>query len=55
MKREEMIDYIKNIDKNFDKQKVVDFKDKFMSACDGHATEKIMKLVFKDELEKYRK
>ena len=52
---EEMIDYIKDIDNNFDKQKVVDFKDKFMSACDGHATEKIMKLVFKDELEKYRK
>ena len=52
---EEMIDYIKNIDKNFDLQKVKDFRDKFMCACDGHATEKIMKLVFKDNLRKYKK
>ena len=42
---EEMIDYIKNLDTRFDRQKVVDFKNKFMSACDGHATERILKLL----------
>ena len=46
---EEMIDYIKHIDTKFDKQKVKQFRDKFMSACDGHATERIMKLVFDGE------
>ena len=46
---EEMIDYIKHIDTKFDKQKVRQFRDKFMSACDGHATERIMKLVFDGE------
>ena len=47
---EEIIDYIKNIDTKFDKQQVIDFKNKFMSACDGHATERILKLVFGDSL-----
>ena len=42
---EEMIDYIKNLDTRFDRQKVVDFKNKFMSACDGHATERILELL----------
>lgn len=52
---EEMIDYIKNIEDKFDKKQVVDFKNKFMSACDGHATERIMKLVFSDALEKHKR
>lgn len=52
---EEMLGYIQNIDKCFDRQKVVDFKHKFMSSCDGHATGRIMKLVFKDSLEKHRR
>jgi len=43
---EEMIDYILNIEERFDKDKVVEFRKKFMSACDGHATERIEKLVF---------
>ena len=43
---DEVMNYIKNIDKEFDKQKVIDFRDKFMSSCDGHATDRIMKLVF---------
>lgn len=55
MTNEEMIDYIGDIDRNFDRQRVIDFRNKFMSACDGHATEKIMNLVFKDSLEKYEK
>ena len=52
---EEMIEYIKDIDKAFDRQQVINFREKFMSGCDGHATEKIMQLVFKDALGKYKK
>lgn len=42
---EEMTEYIQQIDERFDKQKVIDFKQKFMSACDGHATERILEMV----------
>lgn len=42
---EEMIDYIQNLDTRFDKQQVIDFKEKFMSACDGGATERILNMV----------
>lgn len=50
----EMIDYIQHIDERFDRQKVIDFRNKFMSACDGHSTERILKNVFGDELQKHR-
>lgn len=49
----EMIDYIQHIDERFERQKVIDFKNKFMSACDGHSTERILKYVFGDELKKH--
>ena len=52
---EEMIDYIRNIDQRFDKEKVCAFKEKFMSACDGHATERIIKMVLGDAYETYRR
>ncbi|MDD7388160.1 MAG: CDP-glycerol glycerophosphotransferase family protein [Lachnospiraceae bacterium] len=42
---EEMIDYIRHIDERFDKQEIIDFKNKFMSSCDGHATERILDYV----------
>ena len=42
---EEMIAYLSNLDQEFDKQKVVDFKNKFMSACDGHSCERIMQFI----------
>ncbi len=45
---EEIIDYIKNIDVRFDKRKVTMFRDKFMSACDGNATERIIDLALND-------
>lgn len=52
----EVIDYIKNIDTAFDRQKIIDFRNKFMSGCDGHATERIMEKTFgKEVLEKYKK
>ena len=43
---DEMITYIRNIDTEFDRQKVIDFRNKFMSACDGHATERALDLMF---------
>lgn len=43
---EEMIEYIKNIEDSFDRKQIADFKEKFMSACDGHATDRIMEMVF---------
>ena len=43
---EEMIEYIQHVDERFDKKKVQEFRQKFMSACDGHATERIMKMMF---------
>lgn len=45
---EEIIEYIKNIDKRFDKRKIIDFRDKFMSACDGNSTSRIIDLALGD-------
>ena len=42
---DELLNSIKNIDTQFDKQKVIDFKEKFLGSCDGHATERIIALM----------
>lgn len=42
---DELLNSIKNIDTQFDKQKVIDFKEKFMGSCYGHATERIIALM----------
>lgn len=42
---DELLNSIKNIDTQFDKQKVIDFKEIFMGSCDGHATERIIALM----------
>lgn len=42
---EEIIDYIRHLDTRFDQAQVHAFKEKFMSSCDGHATDRIMTLV----------
>lgn len=42
---QEMIDYIQHIDERFDKQAVIDFKRKYVGACDGHATERTIGLI----------
>ncbi|MCQ2567163.1 MAG: CDP-glycerol glycerophosphotransferase family protein [Mogibacterium sp.] len=39
---EEVVEYIENIDKYFDKEFVKAFKNKFMSACDGQSTQRIL-------------
>ena len=42
---EEIIDCIRHLDARFDQAQVHAFKEKFMSSCDGHATDRIMALV----------
>lgn len=44
---EEMIDFIVNIDSRFDKQQIIDFKNKHVGACDGHATDRTLELLEK--------
>ena len=51
----EMIDYIENLDERFDKQKVKDFRYKFMRSCDGNSTKRILENVIgESELEKHK-
>lgn len=40
-----MIDYIININSEFDKSLINEFKNKYVNACDGHATERTIKLI----------
>ena len=42
---EQVIDYIKHIEERFDVSEVEAFREKFMSACDGHVTERILNNV----------
>ncbi|MDD7293368.1 MAG: CDP-glycerol glycerophosphotransferase family protein [Clostridiaceae bacterium] len=51
----EVIEYIQNIDKLFDKERVRAFRKKFMSSCDGHATERIMDVMFGKALESHKR
>ena len=44
---EEIIDYIQNLNTRFNPSQVHAFREKFMSACDGHATDRILELVEK--------
>lgn len=49
MTDEEIIDYIKNIDERFDRQAVAEFRDKYMSSCDGNATSRIIDLALGEQ------
>ena len=42
---EEIINYIQNVDTMFDKKKMREFKERFMSSCDGHATDRIFETM----------
>lgn len=46
----ELISSIKGLEKNFDKSKIRAFKEKFMSACDGHSTERIIGCILGESL-----
>lgn len=39
---EEVVDYLVHLEERFDPSEVEAFRDKFMSACDGHATERVL-------------
>ena len=43
---EEMIQYIENIDERLDREQVARFREKFMGACDGKATGRILSYLF---------
>ena len=45
---EEIIQEIRNIEEGFDKQRVTDFKNRFMSSCDGKSTERIFNEIIKE-------
>lgn len=42
---EEIIEYVKRSAMRFDSSKIKIFKDRFMSACDGHCTDRIIKYI----------
>ncbi len=46
---EGIIKEIRSLEKNFDKQRVINFKNKFMSACDGNSAERIFNEITKGE------
>ena len=53
---EEITDYIQHLEERFDRQQVKNFRDKFMSACDGRATQRILDEVFsRPVLDSHRK
>lgn len=39
---EEVVDYLVHLEERFDPGEVEAFRDKFMSACDGHATDRVL-------------
>lgn len=45
----ELLDCIQNVDKWFDLDKIRMFKEKFMSACDGYSTQRIISKIFEEE------
>lgn len=46
---EEIVETILDMEKHFDIEKVRRFKEKFMSACDGHSTQRIMEQIFEKD------
>ena len=44
---DEMIDYILHIAERFNNQEILDFKQKYVNMCDGHATERTIELIEK--------
>lgn len=46
---EELIQRLRQLEQSFDPTEVRQFREKFMSACDGQATERIYQMIFKEE------
>lgn len=52
----DLLEYVQHLDERFDKNRVKDFRQKFMSSCDGHATERIINTtISKQAQEKYKR
>lgn len=51
----EMIDFIDHVEERFDRESVIRFRERFMSACDGNATRRIIDTFFGEELTAYRR
>lgn len=49
MNQEKLLEAIKTVDEWFDINRVRKYKEKYMSACDGHSTERIFNYVFDEE------
>ncbi len=47
---EELVDYLAHIDERFDKDEVAAFCKRFMCACDGHSTERILHYIETGEI-----
>lgn len=43
---EDLIEYLMHLDERYDGEKVTKFRQRFMSSCDGHATDRIVREVF---------
>ena len=52
---EELIRCITDPDRYFDAERTAAFRERFMSACDGHATERILEMVFGGNRRKLQK
>ncbi|WP_044959312.1 CDP-glycerol glycerophosphotransferase family protein [Butyrivibrio sp. WCD2001] len=57
---EELVKAVRELTTSFDdespyRKKIRGFRERFMSACDGHATERIVREFFGADIEKYRK
>ncbi|WP_408072093.1 CDP-glycerol glycerophosphotransferase family protein [Butyrivibrio sp. JL13D10] len=57
---EELVNAVSDVMNNFDdnslyKKKVISFKNRFMSSCDGNATDRIIKSFFGNDIKKFRK
>ncbi len=48
---QEMIDYIRGLPATFDREEVAHFREKYMSGCDGHATERIVRYMKTGDME----
>ena len=44
---EQVIEEIKKLEKHFDKSAITEFKNKFMSACDGNSAKRIFDTIVK--------
>ncbi|MBQ9993154.1 MAG: CDP-glycerol glycerophosphotransferase family protein [Clostridia bacterium] len=48
---EQLADHVLDSD-NFDRRRIIDFREKFMASCDGHATERIVSLMLGEDKDK---